>query len=63
MSKIDAFISRGGIKSDDGSLIRFHDKSIAKPPSWGDEFVEVPVPGCDSFTFYKKVPMPPKKKK
>ena len=63
MSKIDDFITGNGIVSSDGSLIRFHDKSISKPPSWGDEFVEVPVPGCDSFKFYKKVPKPPKTKK
>lgn len=63
MSKIDDFIGSSGIGSSDGSVIRFHDTSISKPSSWGDEFVEVPVPGCDKFKFYKKVPKPPKTKK
>lgn len=60
MSKIDDFITSNGIGSSDGSVIRFHDKSISKPTSWGDEFVEVRVPGCTDFKFYKKVPKPPK---
>ena len=41
----------------------YHDKTITKPKSWGDEFVEVPVTGCDSFTFYKNVPKPKKSKR
>ncbi len=63
MAKIDDFITSNGIGSSDGSVIRFHDKSISKPKDWGDEFVEVPVPGCDNFKFYKEVPKAPKNKK
>ena len=59
MSKIDAFVDSEGIESGDGSLVKFHDVSIPKP-SWGDEFVEVSVPGCAKYKFYKQVPKSPK---
>ena len=63
MSRIDDFIKSDGIESKGESIIRFHDTSITKPESWGDEFVEVPVPGCDSFKFYIKVHKPSTTKK
>jgi RHS repeat-associated protein len=55
MAPIDTFIAGNNVLvSENGEITRFLSAGTKKPSSWKN-FVQVDVPGCSAFTFWKEV--------
>jgi len=61
MAGIDSFMDTPNVLvSDNGDITRFLTAGTTKPSNWKG-FVQVDVPGCSAFTFWKKAPSPKSK--